>query len=443
VIPIPPGSGAFESLGIPPLAGIASYEEAARPGLDVDESVARLRRLEFIFRRLHLLSARSLPTVPEWEAKCGLGLHAWLDAEACGAVRARIGELRNPPPRFDDSPDEGLTTLLDELGEAETTVELLCGLELVRADLLAAIDEYLGRANPLADFPTVFLLRRLRGEQAGVLDWTRAAAAGLAGHYGEEAADWTARIRWLVESPGEVDFELRSARPARSEDVTPRRDRRFTDAFNTSAKIDGYYTDTTRPADERAFALVYKRLREMDVPEWMGPILSSNRAQPWAYHTDLARQLWDETRHAMMGEVVLHSHGVPHYAFPVPINAVEALNSEFDPREAHLLLWGIEQSLMPADTGKRFEFEIVRDYGDPLIATFQDFDWADEVVHVKIGRRWIASEYASTNEARLAADDVWARWDRVATELEARSDQKEWWPAFVELMRAGTPRGPG
>ena len=139
------------------------------------------------------------------------------------------------------------------------------------------------------------------------------------------------------------------------------------------------------------------------MPEWMGPILSSAEGRPWEYHVELSRQLCDETSHAMMGEVVLHSHGVPHYAFPVPINAVEALNSEFDPREAHLLLWGIEQSLMPADTGKRFEFEVVHEHGDPLISTFQDFDWADEVVHVKIGRRWIASEYGGMAEAREAA----------------------------------------
>ncbi len=441
MIPIPDGLNDFESLGIPPLAGIANYEEAARLGLGVDESVARLRRIEYMHRRLHLLSARFLPTVPEWEAKCGLGLHAWLDAEACGTVRTRIGELRNPPPRFDDSPDERLTTTFDELAEAETTVELLSGLEVVRADLLGAIDEYVELANPLADFPTVYLLRRLHGEQADVLEWTRAARAGLAEHLDEDAGEWAARIRVLLESPDDVDYDLRSSRPADKMDVTPRRDRRFRDAFNTSAKIDGYYRDTSRPVDERAFALVYKRLREMDVPEWMGPILSSAENQPWDYHTELARQLWDETRHAMMGEVVLLNHGVPHYAFPVPINAVEALNSEFNPEEAHLLLWGIEQSLMPADTGKRFEFEVVRGYGDPLISTFQDFDWADEVVHVKIGRRWIASEYETAAEARQAADDVWARWDNVATELEARSDQEEWWPAFVERMRAGAPRG--
>ena len=66
-----------------------------------------------------------------------------------------------------------------------------------------------------------------------------------------------------------------AADPRRRSDVTPRRDRRFKDAFNTSAKIDGYYRDTSRPVDERAFALVYKRLREMDVPEWM--VRSSHR----------------------------------------------------------------------------------------------------------------------------------------------------------------------
>ena len=405
----------IDNLGVPPLAGISTYEEASRPGLGVDESVERLRRLEYVLRRLHLLCARLLPTVPEWEVKCGLGVHSWLDAEACGAIRNRINELRHPSLRFDDSPDERLTTVMDELVEAESTVELLAGLELVRSDLLASIDEYLAVANPLADFPTVFLLRRVGREQADVLEWTRAALKGLSEYYGDEPAPW----------------------PSGATEMTPRRDRRFRDRFNTSAKIDRYYSDESRPADERAYALAYKRLREMDVPEWMGPILASAADRPWEYHLDLSRQLCDETRHAMMGEVVLHSHGVPHYAFPVPINAVEALNSEFDPREAHLLLWGIEQSLMPADTGKRFEFEIVRDHGDPLIATFQDFDWADEVVHVKIGRRWIASEFGQSGEAREAAAQVWKRWDAVATQLEARSDQAEWWPTFVERMRAG------
>jgi hypothetical protein len=432
----------MDNLGVPPLAGIASYEEASRPGLGVEQSVERLRRMEYFLRRLHMLSARFLPTVPEWEAKCGLGIHSWIDAEACGAIRTRINELRQPSLRFDTSPDEQLTTLFNEVAEADSSTELFAALEVVRADLLAAIDEYIELANPLADFPSVFLLRRTRTEQDDILRWTRAALSALVSHYEQRPDGWRSHIRALLRNPDQVDVELRCAQGPRAVDVTPRRDERFTDAFNTSAKIDTYYADQSRPADERAFALAYKRLREMDVPEWMGPILSSATERPWEYHLDLSRQLCDETRHAMMGEVILRSHGVPHYSFPVPINAVEALNSEFDPREAHLLLWGIEQSLMPADTGKRYEYEVVTEYGDPLISTFQDFDWADEVVHVKIGRRWIAAEYEHTTEAREAAQEVWDRWDSVATELEARSDQQEWWPGFVERMRAGSPRRP-
>jgi hypothetical protein len=401
----------IDNLGIPPLAGIATYEEASRPGLGVDASVERLRRLEYILRRLHLLAARALPVVPEWEAKCGLGVHSWLDAEACGAIRRRINELRHPSLRFDDSPDDALTSAFDALAGFRSSAELFAGLALARTDLVEAIGAYVDAANPLADFPTVRLLRQIHSEQSQVLEWTRAALAGLQQHDGEQ--------------------------PPPPDDVTPRRDSRFKDTFNTSAKIDMYFKDRSRPTDERAFALAYKRLREMDVPEWMGPILSSAAGRPWEYHMELSRQLSDETRHAMMGEVVLHHHGVAHYAFPVPVVAAEALNTAFEPREAHLVLWGIEQSLMPADTGKRYEYEVVREYGDPLISTFQDFDWADEVVHVRIGRRWIADKYESQIEARAAADDIWSRWDVVSAELEARSEQTEWWPAFVDQMRAG------
>ena len=38
--------------------------------------------------------------------------------------------------------------------------------------------------------------------------------------------------------------------------------------------------------------------------------------------------------------------------------------------------------------GKRWEWEFSRDDAKhPLMTTFQDFDWADEVLHVNIARR--------------------------------------------------------
>ena len=93
--------------------------------------------------------------------------------------------------------------------------------------------------------------------------------------------------------------------------------------------------------------------------------LSSGCGKPFEYYRDLSRQLWDETRHAMMGEVALYRCGVPFYAYPVDMVASFTLNLQFTPLEAHLLLWYIEQGLMPRKTGKRFEWEVAGLYGEP------------------------------------------------------------------------------
>ena len=81
----------LDNLGIPPLAGVCSYERASTPGVDVEQTVGRLKRLNYVLKRLYQLGAAHLARTPEWEAKCGLGLHLWLDAEHCTALRARVG----------------------------------------------------------------------------------------------------------------------------------------------------------------------------------------------------------------------------------------------------------------------------------------------------------------------------------------------------------------
>ena len=177
----------------------------------------------------------------------------------------------------------------------------------------------------------------------------------------------------------------------------------------------------------------------MDVPEWMAPIIADSGDAPFERRRELSRQLWDETRHAMMGEVALERQGVPFHSFPIEIQASMALNTRFDPRDAHLLLWVIEQDLMTAAAGKKHEHEIAAMHGDRLLMTFQDFDWADEVLHARTGRRWIVAEFPSRAEAEAAAREVWRRYDEVAAELAERSQQREWWPQFLAAMRAGAP----
>ena len=76
------------------------------------------------------------------------------------------------------------------------------------------------------------------------------------------------------------------------------------------------------------------------------------------------------------------------------------LNTECTATERHAVLYFIEQGLMPKN-GKRFEWEVGRASHNPLSALFQDYDWADEVLHARIGRDWyLLSDWNLTKEGR-------------------------------------------
>ena len=441
----------IDNRGIPPLAGVCSYQTATRPGLSVERTVARLKRLNYVGRRLHETAAAHLPRTPEWEVKCALGLHLWLDAEHCASIRARVGEMREPPLHLDAVPDERLRAALEELLRAEDTVELVAGIyRAVRPALVAAYREQLALLNLIFDHPTYRLLRAALGEQEEMLAWGEQAHAALTStpEAAARAAGFVAHLQRFLAAAGGVSGEDAIDEGAEAPaprwdgteyamDAEVRRDDRFVDLYNASADIGAYFAEEDRPADERAFALAYKRLAEMDVPEWMAPIIFKTREKPWDYYRELGRQLWDETRHAMMGEVASYRCGIPFYAYPVPITASATLNRGFTPLEAHLILWHIEQGLMPRETGKPFEWAIAGLDGDPFVVSLQDYDWADEVLHAQIGRRWLESEFASPAERKAAAKEAFDRWWAEVGQCAGLSENREWWPEFVARAREG------
>jgi hypothetical protein len=448
-----PKTAEIDNRGVPVLAGICSYEEASRPGLSVDASVTLLKRHNHVLRRLHEIGAAHLPSTPEWEVKCGLGLHLWLDAEHCSAIRARVSEMREPPLRLDDVPDDRLEAALAEAIRARGTAELLGAVYgAVRPALIAALEEHLRLMNPLFDHPTRRVLRGVLREQEEILEWGVAAleataadpesaalAASFAEHVGAHLAA-AGGVSGREAAPSAPPPTPRSDGSRYVMDSRPQRDPRFTEQFNCSADIDAYYLDESRTPDERVLALLYKRLREMDVPEWMAPIIYQTQGRPWPYYADLSRQLWDEIRHAMMGQVGLEARGIPFHEFPVDMTTSVVLNESFSPLDAHLVLWRIEQDLMPRTTGKRFEYQLAQAADDALAVAMQDYDWADEVLHAQIGRRQLAHDFPTTGDRAAAADAAWARFQEISEEWRAqhRTD-RPWWPDLVTRARASGP----
>src|SRR2546423_9150045 len=114
--------------GLPPLAGLCTLEEAAKPGLSVEECVRRLKRFHYAFKRLHQILTARITAEPIYELKTAFSHHAYLCAEHVQALRTRIAEMREPPLGLEAVPHEGLGVFFDELLAAPTTEALVFGL---------------------------------------------------------------------------------------------------------------------------------------------------------------------------------------------------------------------------------------------------------------------------------------------------------------------------
>ena len=446
---------------IPELAGLTSYAQAARIGLSVDDNVARLLRYHWVERRLMAIAVSRLPATPEWEVKCALALHQWQSAEHVDALRRRIAELRNPLPSLDEPPGPAIDAFLSEVLHSGDTVELLTGVYRVTFPAVAdAYRRHVVATNPLVDHQTVRVLRAALADSDDAVVWgARAASAVLAGDPAarRRAEEWEAHLRAFLTAAGGIagDGIVPAALPSRYDDddpqsvpatralparraaapfepdMTPRRDQRFSGTHDFDFPPHVVYASPDVPADERNLALLAKRTLEMDVPEMMASVMIERTDLPWEFQLDWSRQLWDEARHAMMGTVALSARGIDWTRLPLNVGFSLRLNLHATAAVRQAMLFAVEQSLMPGDTGKRFEYETAVASGDALSAHFHDYDWADEVLHARIGRRWIQHDGLTVQQAMDKARDVHQRtWAALERYREAPSSG-DWWDDFV------------
>lgn len=445
VVPIHPTLGA-----IPPLGGVCTYAEAAVPGYGVEENVARLKRFNWVEQRLCDLVITRLNTTPEWEVKGGLSLHIHLDAEHARSLQARVAELRHPPHNFHIAPDEALEAFCQEALHSQDTVETLTAIyRVIRPALLAAYRHHYVTTNPLIDQPTRRQLRFIMLEEEEQIAWGEAALEALLTDEAarERSSAWEAHLNAYLNAAGGVGgddpklvAELPAPRAAAplEPDFAPQRDPRL-ESHNYHFPPHWVYAQRDRPLDERTLALVCKRLLEMDVPEMMASIIwrareeatAEGKPKSWDYTADMARQMWDEARHSMMGESWLVAHGIDWTKVPLNIGFSEGLNSLVTAKESHAALYAIEQGLMPQNSGKAYEWRVARDSGDYLAQLFMDYDWADEVLHVHIGRHLVA-QYPSRREAENAGNEAFARVMELRREANKLfNTEAEWWPQFA------------
>ena len=430
---------------IPPLAGVCTFDEAVRSELGVEECVAWMKRHHYVLRRLHEIFAARLTAEPIYELKSAFGHHGYLCAEHVTAIRKRVSELREPPLGLEAVPDDRLALVCDEVLCAPTTAALLIGLyEVLVPALLDSAAKYQATTNPLADAPSHRIARFCHLELTDIRRFGEQAIASVVTDQNRaDLAEWRNLLNDALAAAGGLNgrdlppdpapmLKPQFSRTPYTYDAIPQRDDRFHDGYNGGVNPEAFlYNERFSPRD-KVLMIYYKRLRELDVPEMMAGLLRDNE-KPWEYQAEMTRQLWDETRHSLLGEVGFVDLGLDWTRIPVNFTFSLNLNTQLAPQERHAVLFFIEQGLMPR-SGKRYEWEIAQASGIPLARIIQDFDWADEVLHAQIGRRWYVSQFENLKQAMEHGDACWSKVSSHWRDYreEGLTDHRNWWPELYQ-----------
>jgi hypothetical protein len=133
-----------------------------------------------------------------------------------------------------------------------------------------------------------------------------------------------------------------------------------------------------------------------------------------------------------MGEVWFAKIGLDWSKYPNHVGWSMHLNLDRAPLERHIILYFIEQNLMDGKSGKKYEWKIAKAANDELATYFQDYDWADEVLHAQIGRRWLKPDAGDVKQLLEKGREI---SQRPSPSIEARigsTPQTDWWPRFVK-----------
>jgi len=428
--------------GLPEIVGLHKMEEAISKGLTVSESVNMLKRYHWTAKRLSLILIDRITSMPIYELKMAFSLHAHLLAEHVEPFFNRVREMREPPYGMDEPPHMTLDVLLNEIQNAPTTEALIIGIyQYIIPSLVNSIEKHIADNNKLFDHPTYRICKLALSDIKEIDDYGQNVIKSLITDDNLiEYHDWMCFIENCLNSIGGLGGTQTISEVAPGKlfwketyvfDFIPQRDERFVDGYNMRVNAEAFLLNRDIDALPKTLMLYFKRMREINVPEMMASIVHETPNKPWEYYRELIRQIWDEARHAMMGEVGFASLNIDWKKIPMDVTWCHLLNTEFNSKERHSILFFIEQGLMPAKTGKKYEWEVAVATTNRLTELIQDYDWADEVLHARIGRDWIVPELGGQEAALDYGNKAWDkalsnRYDQF--EKEGRTKHENWWP---------------
>jgi hypothetical protein len=347
-------------------------------GYDVDENAVRFSNYFHVLRELVHFACGWLPLEPSFERKYMLGDNLHDDARSLSKVKRRLYELRHPSD-YPGAPGLELTKMLDRMAAASSPGDFISiAYGEVKPALLHAIDIHLSYLDPVVDEPSLRLLRKLQRRTRGHI-----AHAGLV------------RRNLQHRDLGAFEIDLRGEarglqllppldEPARDPDVevTAEGDTFLVDELYVNGAEN--HVPTEREEQKHFFHGLMDA--ELCAAELMARNSHENPDMPWDFHMDMARQTWDELRHARAHDQLMKEElGCKWGDYPIGFSYFKSIYALDLLGRLALFNSTSEQKAMWRHSHRR---KVLVDLGQERIARVFDYLLADEVPHVHNGVRW-------------------------------------------------------
>src|SRR3954447_12096798 len=352
--------------------------EAVGVGYDVDENAVRFSNYFHVLRELVHLSCGWLPLEPRLETKYLLGDHLHDDARAVAKIKRRLYELRTPSD-YPGAPCDDLCRILDRAGAATSSADYMrVAYGELKPALVAAVRIHLDHLDPMLDEPSLRQLTQLLHRQKRhVTELPAEPAAAVAF---EDLGALPIRLREVRE----LAVMARLEQPARDAyiEVTDDGDPYLTDSLYVNGDENHVPTDS----EEQKHFFHGLMDAELCAAELMARNSHEHPEMPWDFHVDMARQCWDEIRHAEVHDALMATELGCHwgdysigFAYFKSVYAYDLLG------RLALFNGTSEQKAMWRHSHRR---KVLIEQGQPKVARVFDYLLADEVPHVHNGKRW-------------------------------------------------------
>jgi uncharacterized ferritin-like protein (DUF455 family) len=150
-------------------------------------------------------------------------------------------------------------------------------------------------------------------------------------------------------------------------------------------------------------------MMELDAVDYLATVFFDTPQAPFDLHHDMARHLWDESRHSQFGFRQLPKLGVDLMTVEHSLDLYNIL-VQMPPHERYAMMtMEFEAGSFPA---KAHVMDRVRELNDFEADTLLAFDRNDEQNHVRYGHRWLPEIMAICGETRPVDEFVKATQEK-------------------------------